>query len=486
MLVDAASGQLAISLGFRGPNYAPVSACATGSHAVGEAAELIRRGDADAVLAGGAEACMHPLILAGFCAMRGLVAEDEYPPRASRPFDATRAGFVMGEGACVLVLEELEAAQKRGATIYAEILGYGASNDAHHMAQPDPDSIGVAEMMRSALERARHRAGARRLHQRARHVDAARRRRRDEGDQGRLRRPRVRARGLVDEVGDRPLLRGGGRDRGDDVRARGPRGVLPPTINYEHPDPACDLDYVPNVAREARVDVALSNAMGLGGHNGCVLVGTRRMIDTPGRDRGVRRGALDAAERVARAPRRRDARDAERAADDGRRGRGAFLALVVALKQPRRVLEIGTFTGWSSIAMASALLPGATLVTCDVNEETTAIARRYAEEAGVADRIEYRLGPAAETLATLDGPFDLVFIDADKPGYVDYYEAVLPKLADDGVILADNTLADGDAIEPISDYSRAIARFNDHVRADDRVECVLLTVRDGITAIRKR
>src|SRR6185437_13985755 len=136
---DAASGQIAIALGLRGPNYAPVSACATGSTAIGEAAEVIRRGSADAVLAGGAEACLHPLILAGFCAMRGLAAEEEHPPRASRPFDLTRAGFVMGEGACVLVLEELEAARKRGATIYAEILSYGASNDAHHMAQPDPD-----------------------------------------------------------------------------------------------------------------------------------------------------------------------------------------------------------------------------------------------------------------------------------------------------------------------------------------------------------
>ncbi len=134
VLVDAASGQLAISLGYRGPNYAPVSACATGSHAVGEAAEIIRRGAADAVLAGGTEACVHPLILAGFCAMRGLVAEDEYPPRASRPFDATRAGFVIGEGAGVLVLEELEAARARGATVYAEILGYGASNDARRSA----------------------------------------------------------------------------------------------------------------------------------------------------------------------------------------------------------------------------------------------------------------------------------------------------------------------------------------------------------------
>src|SRR5881227_2068593 len=154
VLVDTASGQLAISLGFRGPNYAPVSACATGSTAVGEATELIQRGDADAVLAGGAEACITPLILAGFCAMRGLVAEDEHPPRASRPFDATRAGFVMGEGACVLVLEELEAARARGATIYAEVLAYGTSNDAHHMAQPEPEAIGVAEMMRAAIDRA--------------------------------------------------------------------------------------------------------------------------------------------------------------------------------------------------------------------------------------------------------------------------------------------------------------------------------------------
>ena len=165
---------------------------------------------------------------------------------------------------------------------------------------------------------------------------------------------------------------------------------------------------------------------------------------------------------------------------------GAFLSFVVGMKHPRRVLEIGTFTGWSSIAMALALPVGATLVTCDVNEKTTAIARRYAEEAGVADRIDYRLGPATETLAGLDGPFDLVFIDADKPGYIDYYEAVLPKLADSGVILADNTLASGNVIAPNGEMSEAIARFNEHVRADDRVECVLLTIRDGITLIRKR
>lgn len=165
---------------------------------------------------------------------------------------------------------------------------------------------------------------------------------------------------------------------------------------------------------------------------------------------------------------------------------GTFLSFVVGLRQPRLVLEIGTFTGWSSIAMASSLPTGGRIVTCDVNEETSAIARRYAEEAGVADRIEYRLGPAIETVATLEGPFDLVFIDADKEGYVDYYEAVLPKLAEHGVIVVDNTLANGTVLDPDGPMSIAIARFNDHVRADERVECALLTVRDGLTLIRRR
>jgi 3-oxoacyl-[acyl-carrier-protein] synthase II len=273
VLVDAASGQLAISLGYRGPNYAPVSACATGSHAVGEAAELVRRGDADAVLAGGTEACIHPLILAGFCAMRGLVAEDEHPPRASRPFDATRAGFVMGEGACVLVLEELEAARRRGATIYAEILGYGASNDAHHMAQPDPESVGVAEMMRSALERSE--IDPTRIDYINAHGTST--------PQGDL----AETKAIKDVFGDHAYELAVSSTKsvtGHCFGAAGAveammcvlavhEGVIPPTANYEHPDPECDLDYVPNVAREARIDVALSNAMGLGGHNGCVLVG---------------------------------------------------------------------------------------------------------------------------------------------------------------------------------------------------------------------
>jgi caffeoyl-CoA O-methyltransferase len=159
---------------------------------------------------------------------------------------------------------------------------------------------------------------------------------------------------------------------------------------------------------------------------------------------------------------------------------GAFLRFLVAAKRPRRVLELGVFTGWSSIEMASALEPGATIIACDVNEETTAIARRYAEEAGVADRIDYRVGNAFDTIASLDGPFDLVFIDAWKPDYVDYYEAVLPLLAEDGLILADNTLGS------LSGTNEAIARFNEHVMGDSRVECVLVPIRDGVTLIRRR
>jgi 3-oxoacyl-[acyl-carrier-protein] synthase II len=273
VLVDSASGQLAISLGIRGPNYAVVSACATGSHAIGEAAELIKRGDADAVLAGGAEACMHPLILAGFTAMRGLAVESEDPPRASRPFDATRAGFVMGEGACVLLLEELEAARARGATVYAEVLGYGASNDAHHMAQPEPEATGVAEMMRAALRRANvepERVGYINAHGTSTPL----------GDLAETR--------AIKEVFGKHAyelaVSSTKSQMGHTFGAAGAieammcvlalhEGVIPPTINYRHPDPECDLDYVPNEAREAKIDVALSNAMGLGGHNGCVLLG---------------------------------------------------------------------------------------------------------------------------------------------------------------------------------------------------------------------
>jgi caffeoyl-CoA O-methyltransferase len=166
---------------------------------------------------------------------------------------------------------------------------------------------------------------------------------------------------------------------------------------------------------------------------------------------------------------------------------GRFLETLVRISAARRVLELGTFTGYSSISMAPALPEGGRIVTCDVDERAQAIARRYAEEAGVVDRIDYRLGPALETIAELDGPLDLVFIDADKDNYVNYYEAVLPKLADDGLIVADNVLWSGRVLSDEPDETtRVILEFNEHVRSDERVTAVMLTVRDGMTLIRKR
>jgi len=160
-------------------------------------------------------------------------------------------------------------------------------------------------------------------------------------------------------------------------------------------------------------------------------------------------------------------------------------SLAVARLRARRVLELGTFTGYSSISMALALAPGGRVITCDVNEETTAIARRYAKEAGVADRIDYRVGPGLETIAQLDGPFDLVFIDADKPNYVNYYEATLPLLADGGLMVVDNTLWSGRVVdeEDEEETTQAIRALNDHVSDDPRVENVLLTVRDGMNLV---
>ena len=273
VLVDTASGQLAISLGIKGVNYAIVSACATGSHTIGEGAELIKRGWVDAVIAGGTEACVDPLILAGFTAMRGLAAEDEHPPRASRPFDATRAGFVIAEGAGAVLLEDWDKAEARGAEIYAEVLGYGASNDAHHLAQPEPEAEGVAAMMKSALDRAGvapERVGYVNAHGTSTPL----------GDI-------AETKAIKSVFGDHAYKLAVSSTKsmmGHTFGAAGAiesimcilalrDGVLPPTINYRNPDPECDLDYVPNEARHTQVDVALSNAMGLGGHNGCVLFG---------------------------------------------------------------------------------------------------------------------------------------------------------------------------------------------------------------------
>jgi 3-oxoacyl-[acyl-carrier-protein] synthase II len=272
-LVDSPGGQLAIELGLKGPNYAVVSACATGSSSIGEGAELIRDDKADMILAGGTEGAVNPLILGAFCAMRGLAMNEEDPPKAARPFDANREGFVMAEGAAVLVLEELEAAKARGATVYAEVLGHGSSNDAYHMAAPDPEATGVVSMMRAALENA-------------------------EIDPGEV--DYVNAHGTGTPLGDAAETKALKEVFGDhayDLTVSSTKSmtghlfgaagaieamacalaihheVVPPTINYEVPDPECDLDYVPNEARKTKVKVALSNAMGLGGHNACVLLG---------------------------------------------------------------------------------------------------------------------------------------------------------------------------------------------------------------------
>ena len=273
VLVDSASGQIAISLGVRGPNYAPVSACATGSHAVGEGAELIRRGAADAVLAGGTESCIHPLILAGFCAMRGLVAEDEDPTKASRPFDATRAGFVMSEAACILDAR----GARGGAGARRDHLRRGARlrrlerRAPHGAARPRvarrrrDDGLGPPTRGRGA--------GARRLHQRARNLDSL-------GDL-------AETKAIKQVFGAHAYDLAVSSTKSVTGHCFGAAGaveammcvlalhhqLLPPTINYRNPDPECDLDYVPNEAREVELEVALSNAMGLGGHNGCVLLG---------------------------------------------------------------------------------------------------------------------------------------------------------------------------------------------------------------------
>ncbi len=272
-LPDSPSGHLAIELGLKGPNCAVVSACASGSHSIAEGAELIRTGQADAVLAGGTEGAISPLVLGGFCAMRGLATRNDEPARASRPFDAGRDGFVMSEGAAVLMLEDYETAEKRGATIYAEVLGAGSSNDAHNMIQPDPTGTGVAAMMSRALETAGLEP------EQVDYVNAHG----TATPQGDIAETKAIKQVFGDHAYDLTisstksmighLFGAAGAIEALACAKAIHEGVVPPTINLDDPDPDCDLDYVPNVAREEKVGVALSNAMGLGGHNACVLLG---------------------------------------------------------------------------------------------------------------------------------------------------------------------------------------------------------------------
>jgi 3-oxoacyl-[acyl-carrier-protein] synthase II len=276
LIINMASGLVSMRFGAKGPNSSVVTACATGNHAIGDAFKIIQRGDADVMIAGGAEAIILPLTIAGFCAVKAMTTRNDEPEKASRPFDAERDGFVCSEGAGIVVLESREHALHRDARIYAEVRGYGMSGDAHHMTAPDPDGDGAARSMAAALR------------------DAAV----SPGDIG-----YINAHGTSTPYNDKFETMAIKRVFGDHARrlavsstksmtghllgAAGGieaiatalalhHGILPPTINYEHPDPECDLDYVPNQARKQDVEVAASNAFGFGGTNATLIFGKHR------------------------------------------------------------------------------------------------------------------------------------------------------------------------------------------------------------------
>lgn len=270
LMINSAAGAIAMRFGATGPNWAPVSACASGAHSVGEGLRLIRNGSADAVLAGGSEAAITPLAVAAFASMGALSKRNDDPARASRPFDAGRDGFVLGEGAAVLVLEEWEAAQRRGARVYAELAGYGASADAFHMTQPDPDGEGALRAMRDALADAGAAASS------VGYVNA-------HGTSTPYN-DRIESTAIIRLFGERPpavsstksctghLLGAAGAVEAAVTAMALHAGVLPPTINYETPDPQCALDCIPNTARAVSVDTAISNSFGFGGHNASLVL----------------------------------------------------------------------------------------------------------------------------------------------------------------------------------------------------------------------
>ncbi len=272
VIINLASGQIAIRYGAKGPNTAPVTACATGTHAIGDAFRLIQRGDADAMIAGGAESTICPLGLAGFSAMKALSTRNDAPEKASRPFDAGRDGFVIGEGAGVMVLEEMEAARKRGAPIYAELVGYGLTGDAYHITSPAPEGEGAARCMTMAL----HDAGLAPEDVDYINAHGTSTKFNDEfetlaikqtfGDHAR----KLAISSTKSMTGH--LLGAAGGIEAVFTGMAVKEGILPPTINYEEPDPACDLDYVPNEARRVRVRAAMSNSMGFGGTNAALLL----------------------------------------------------------------------------------------------------------------------------------------------------------------------------------------------------------------------
>ncbi len=269
-IINLAPGQIAIRFGAKGPNSCAVTACATGNNCIGDAFRLIQRGDADAMIAGGTEAAITPLSVAGFSSSRALSTRNDDPKRASRPFDKDRDGFVLGEGSGILVLEELESARRRGARIYAEIVGYGMSADAYHITAPSEEGEGAARCMRLALKDAGIQPGEVgyiNAHATSTMADAIETRAMKTvfGEAiGRI--PISATKSMTGHL----LGAAGGIEAVFSILALRD-GILPPTINLDHPDPLCDLDYVPHQARKADVNLALSNSFGFGGTNATII-----------------------------------------------------------------------------------------------------------------------------------------------------------------------------------------------------------------------
>lgn len=267
LIVNMASGLVSIELGFKGPNSAVVTACASGSHSIGDAYKLIQRGEADVMAAGGSEAATTKMGFGGFCALKALSTRNDDPLTASRPFDKDRDGFVMGEGAGVIIMEELEHAKKRGAKIYCEIAGYGLSGDAYHMTAPDPCGDGAIRCIKSCLEDAGLNI------EDVDYINA-------HGTSTQLN-DKMETEAIKAVFGERAYKIAVSSTKGVTGHLLGATGaveliacakaiekdVIPPTINYTTPDPDCDLDYVPNTARNQRINVAISNSLGFGGHN---------------------------------------------------------------------------------------------------------------------------------------------------------------------------------------------------------------------------
>jgi 3-oxoacyl-[acyl-carrier-protein] synthase II len=272
-LCNMAAGQIAIEFGARGANMCSVTACASGTHAIGDAFRVIQWGEVDAMIAGGAEAAIRPLVFAGLDPVRVMSTRNEEPEKASRPFDKERDGFVIGDGAGIVILEELEFAQNRGARIYGEVLGYGLNSDAYHITAPDPEGIGAASCMRMALDDAGISTSQ---------VDYI-----NAHGTSTVLNDLSETRAIKNVFGERSykipvssnksmighMWAGAGAVEAISCLLTINEGIIPPTINYETPDPECDLDYVPNVARKAKVKIALSNSFGFGSTNGSLIFG---------------------------------------------------------------------------------------------------------------------------------------------------------------------------------------------------------------------